>query len=199
MIHICSSQLVWVTFCWDTCNPQWSEEQRSIHEWQWLSGIGGMPASCVIWQWFIMPHVFDQEARNTFNIQAHLCRHREKCRIKRTDEGERVSLGFEPCQSCTGACSQGTPQVRACVWGTAPPGVSIAAEAPGQESCCQRRSLEGTPPSVQTFVHLTNRRYGAVSVAGRPTFCCAVHCWLFRPFPEWWWSILISPRRLEQM
>jgi hypothetical protein len=32
------------------------------------------------------------------------------------------------------------------------------------------------PPSVQTFVHLTNRHYGAVSVAGRPTFCCAVHC-----------------------
>ncbi len=54
-------------------------------------------------------------------------------------------------------------------------------------------SLETTSP------HLTNRHNGAVSVAGRPTFCCAVHCSLFRPFPEWWWSILISPRQLEQM
>jgi hypothetical protein len=32
------------------------------------------------------------------------------------------------------------------------------------------------PPSVQTFVHLTNRHYGAFSLAGRTTFFCAVHC-----------------------
>jgi hypothetical protein len=49
-----------------------------------------------------------------------------------------------------------------------------------------RLSLRGTvAPAVlgSPPFHLTDGHYGAVSVAGRPSFCCTVH--LFRPFPEW--------------